>query len=101
MAAACGTNLDAAREAARRYRTGRAPSQHNPGLSPKSLENIHVMMHKAQGDAGAWGYLLSKPGHAGRSATIPSASETHVASGHSQWHAAIGVRWGPSEEREL
>jgi integrase len=61
MAAACETTLDAAREAARRYRCGRVPNEHNPGLSPKSIKNIHVMMHKALGDAVAWGYLLSNP----------------------------------------
>ncbi len=116
MAAACETTLDAAREAARRYRCGRVPSEHNPGLSPKSIKNIHVMMHKALGDAVAWGYLLSNPA---AQAVVPRSRRRqrrvagdlerrgarqvvnrrtrrpirrHLASGRNQRHAAIGTR---------
>ena len=89
MATACGTNLDAAREAARRYRTGRVPSQHNPGLSPKSLKNIHVMMHKALGDAVDWGYLLSNPA---TQAVVPR-SRRRERQPHAIWNVEELGRW--------
>ena len=61
MATACDTTLNAAREALRRYRRGRVPQQYAAGLSPKSVKNIHVLLHKAFSDAVAWGYLRFNP----------------------------------------
>jgi len=89
MATACGTSLDAAREAARRYRRGRVPSEHNPGLSPKSLKNIHVMIHKALGDAVAWGYLLANPA---AQAVVPRPTRRQKKP-HAIWNVEELGRW--------
>ena len=61
MATACGTSLNGAREAVRRYRRGRIPLEYNAGLSPKSVKNVHVLLHKAFSDAVAWEYLRFNP----------------------------------------
>ena len=65
------------------------PGEHNPGLSPKSLKNIHVMMHKALGDAVAWGYLLSNP--AGQ-AVVPRSRRLQKQS-HAIWNVEELGRW--------
>lgn len=83
------TTLDAAREAARRYRSGRVPSEHNLGLSPKSLKNIHGMIHKALGDAVAWGYLLSNPA---TQAVVPR-SRRRKTQPHAIWDVEELGRW--------
>jgi len=89
MATACATTLDAARQAARRYRRGRVPNIHNPGLSPKSLKNIHVMIHKALGDAVAWGYLLANPA---AQAVVPQ-SRRRQRQTHAIWNVEELGRW--------
>ena len=89
MAADCATTLDAAREAARRYRRGRVPNIHNPGLSPKSLKNIHVMIHKALGDAVAWGYLLANPA---AQAVVPQ-SRRRQRQTHAIWNVEELGKW--------
>ncbi|BCJ28282.1 site-specific integrase [Actinocatenispora sera] len=54
---ACGVTIHAARAAVRRYRAGRTPKAVNPGLDPKTVRNIHAMLHKALTDALAWHYV--------------------------------------------
>jgi integrase len=61
IAAACGTKLDAAREAIRRYKRGRTPVEYSAGLSVKSIRNVHVVMQLALKDAVRWDYLHSNP----------------------------------------
>ena len=61
MAAAGGTNLAGAQRAARRFRAGRMPKPYNPGLSAKTVRNVHVVMSKALRDAVTWGYLHTSP----------------------------------------
>jgi integrase len=61
MAAAGGTNLAGAQRAARRFRAGRTPKPYSPGLSAKTVRNVHVVMSKALHDAVAWGYLPTNP----------------------------------------
>lgn len=61
IAAACGTKLDAAREAVRRYRRGRIPAEYSPGLSIKSVRNVHVVVQLALKDAVRWDYLHANP----------------------------------------
>jgi integrase len=61
IAAASGTKLDAAREAVRRYKRGRTPAEYSPGLSVKSVRNIHVVVQLALKDAVMWDYLHSNP----------------------------------------
>ncbi|GAA4207486.1 site-specific integrase [Actinocatenispora rupis] len=54
---ACGVTIHAARAAIRRYRAGHKPKPVNPGLDPKTVRNIHAMLHKALSDAKAWHYV--------------------------------------------
>jgi integrase len=61
LAAATGATIYAAQAAARRYRAGRIPEQRDAGLAPKTVKNIHPMLHRAFGDAVAWRYLSFNP----------------------------------------
>ena len=57
----CGTTLHAARAAVRRYKSGIVPKQMTPGLAPKTVRNIHAMIHRALTDAVAWKYMNDNP----------------------------------------
>lgn len=57
----CGTTLNSARAAITRYKSGRIPKPHSPGLAPKTIRNIHAMIHRALADAVAWRYLSHNP----------------------------------------
>ncbi|GAB1694297.1 tyrosine-type recombinase/integrase [Krasilnikovia sp. M28-CT-15] len=56
-----GASIYAARAAVLRYRRGRLPVAMTPGLAPKTVKNVHRMLHRALSDAVAWGYLTSNP----------------------------------------
>lgn len=58
---ACDTTIHAAKAAVIRYRRGRVPTQRHTGLSPKSVRNIHRLLHRALKDAVAWQYLSFNP----------------------------------------
>ena len=90
MAAACDTTLNAAREALRRYRRGRVPQQYAAGLSPKSVKNIHVLLHKAFSDAVAWGYLRFNPAE---HAVVPRARRRDQAPVRRVWTIEELGRW--------
>lgn len=62
LSKACGTSYQAAvKEAVCRYRRGRVPEEYLAGLSPKSVRNIHRLLHRALSDAVAWDYLIFNP----------------------------------------
>jgi integrase len=61
IAAACNTTIYAARAAVARYQRGRVPAATSTGLSPKTVKNIHNMLHRALKDAVAWDYLMLNP----------------------------------------
>jgi integrase len=61
LAIATGATLYAAQAAVRRYRAGRIPELRQAGLAPKTVKNIHRMLHRAFGDAVAWRYLSFNP----------------------------------------
>ncbi len=61
LAAICGTTIHAASAAASRYRQGRTPTPKALGLAPKSVKNIHRMLHRAFKDAVAWQYISFNP----------------------------------------
>ncbi|MDQ2879911.1 MAG: site-specific integrase [Actinomycetota bacterium] len=61
LSKACGTSYQAAKEAVCRYRRGRVPAEYLAGLSPKSVRNVHRLLHRALGDAVAWDYLVFNP----------------------------------------
>jgi integrase len=58
---ACGTTTYGARAAVLRYRRGRVPKPKPPGLAPKTVKNVHRMLHRAFSDAVAWRYLEYNP----------------------------------------
>ncbi len=58
---ACETTLHAARAAVRRYKSGIIPKQMTRGLAPKTVRNIHAMIHRALVDAVAWKYINDNP----------------------------------------
>lgn len=57
----CGVTIHAARAAVLRYRRGRIPTATGAGLAPKTVKNVHRMLHRALRDAVAWDYLVSNP----------------------------------------
>jgi integrase len=61
MSKACGTSIYAARAAASRFRRGRAPIERTAGLAPKSVKNVHRLLHRAFSDAVAWQYMSMNP----------------------------------------
>ncbi|MCW2687812.1 MAG: integrase, partial [Mycobacterium sp.] len=61
LAAACDATIHAARSAVRRYRAGILPKPTPPGLAPKSVRNIHAMIHRALVDAVAWKFIPDNP----------------------------------------
>jgi hypothetical protein len=58
---ACGTTIHAARTAIRRYKSGIVPTELPPGLAPKTVRNIHAMIHRALVDAVAWKHIPYNP----------------------------------------
>jgi integrase len=58
---ACSTSIHATRKAIGRYRRGRVPVAKAPGLAPKTVRNVHRMLHRALSDAVAWRYLAHNP----------------------------------------
>lgn len=61
IAEKCGTTYNAARGALVRYRRGRVPVARSTGLAPKTVKNVHRMLHRAFKDAVAWDYLTFNP----------------------------------------
>jgi integrase len=61
IVAACGVTIYAARAAVLRFRRGRLPIDAGAGLAPKTVKNVHRMLHRAFTDAVAWDYLVSNP----------------------------------------
>jgi integrase len=61
VVAGCGVTIHAARAAVRRFRRGRVPIEHGAGLAPKTVKNVHRMLHRAFADAVAWDYIVTNP----------------------------------------
>jgi integrase len=61
IATACATSIHAARAAVSRYRRGRTPAKRSSGLAPKTVKNIHRLLHSAFKDAVAWHYITYNP----------------------------------------
>lgn len=58
IASATGAKLSTARAAARRFRAGVVPKAKSPGLEPKTVRNIHTMLHAALANAVGWRYVM-------------------------------------------
>jgi hypothetical protein len=56
-----GITIHAARKAVARYRAGRIPVATTPGLAPKTVKNVHRMIHLALATAVAWRYIDYNP----------------------------------------
>jgi hypothetical protein len=61
IAAHCQVSIYSARSAVARYRRGRVPVRSSAGLAPKTVKNVHRLLHRAFGDAVAWRYLAANP----------------------------------------
>lgn len=57
----CSVTIHASRKAINRYRRGRIPVTRTAGLAPKTVKNVHRMIHRALGDAVAWRYIEYNP----------------------------------------
>jgi integrase len=82
VAAACDVSRDAARSALMRYRRGRVAVPKPAGLSPKSVRNIHGLLHRALNDAVAWGYLFANPAH---HAVLPRRTVSNASGAQASW----------------
>jgi len=58
VAQASGASIHTARAALRRFRAGQIPVAKAPGLEPKTVRNIHVMLHAALANAVRWRYVV-------------------------------------------
>jgi integrase len=58
---ACKTTIQAARAAVRRYKSGIVPTKTTRGLAPKTVRNVHTLIHRALADAVAWKYIGNNP----------------------------------------
>lgn len=61
VAKACGVGYHAARKAVWHFQRGRIPEATVAGLLPKSVKNVHRLLHVSLRDAVAWGYIESNP----------------------------------------
>ena len=59
VAAAAGATIHVVRKALPRFRSRWVPPGRTPGLEPKTVGNVHEMLHKALTDTVAWGYRRS------------------------------------------
>lgn len=57
----CDMSIYAARSAVQRYRRGRIPVAQASGLAPKTVKNVHRMLHRMLSDAVAWRYIEYNP----------------------------------------
>jgi integrase len=86
----CKVTIYAARAAVGRYRRNRLPAKWSPGLAPKTVKNIHRMLHRAFSDAVAWAYLASNPAvHA----TLPREQRRGKGKKGATWTAEELNRW--------
>lgn len=58
VANAAGATVNAALKACRRFREGFVPKGKSPGLEPKTVRNVHTMVHAALANAVRWRYVL-------------------------------------------
>jgi integrase len=56
-----GVSYAGARRAVRRYEAGRTPAPLEPGLAPKTVKTVHIMLSSAMTTAVVWRYLTVSP----------------------------------------
>lgn len=70
-----GVTYAGARKAVQRYEAGRVPKEPTPGLSPKTVKTVHIMLSSAMATAVRWKYLSVNPTEAVRPPSV--AKRTH------------------------
>lgn len=90
VAKACGMPSATGRKAVGRYRRGRIPKVTTPGLEPKTIRNIHVVMNLALADAVRWGHLHSNPAE---HAIVPRRKRKPRGQAHDVWTVEQLARW--------
>jgi integrase len=90
IAAHCGVSIYAAQRAAARYRAGRLPVAKSPGLAPKTVKNVHRMLHRALADAVAWRYLEYNPAE---HASLPRESKKGTRNRGTTWTPEELAKW--------
>jgi len=65
-----GVSYAGARRAVRRYEVGRIPKPQPPGLAPKTVKTVHIMLSSAMTTAVAWRYLSVSPTAAVKPPTV-------------------------------
>jgi integrase len=61
LAEAAAVTYAAGVRALARYRAGRVPADYSPGLDPRSVQSVHIMLSRALNDAVKWKYLTENP----------------------------------------
>ena len=86
----CKVSVYAARHAVLRYRRGRIPVAKAPGLAPKTVKNVHRMLHRALSDAVPWQYITSNPA---THASLPRERRKRRAKTGATWSAEQLPAW--------
>jgi integrase len=71
-----GASIHTARAALRRFRAGAVPREKTPGLEPKTVRNVHIMMHSALTTAVRWSYVLDNAASHVRPPRVPRRKPT-------------------------
>jgi integrase len=76
VAEATGASLYTARAALRRFRAGVVPTTRTAGLEPKTVRNIHIMLHAALSNAANWRYVVENVAEQVRPPRVPRRKPT-------------------------
>lgn len=66
-----GVTYAAARRAVRRYEVGRIPKPYEPGLAPKTVKSVHIMLSSAMSVAVVWKYISLNPIRSVKAPSVP------------------------------
>lgn len=66
-----GVTYAAARKAFKRYEVGRVPGPAEPGLAPKTVLSVHIMLGSAMTTAKAWKYVSVNPMDSVKAPSVP------------------------------
>lgn len=69
-----GVTTAATRKAVKRYEAGRVPKKPTPGLAPKTVKSVHIMLGSAMTTAVTWKYLSTNPTDGVKPPSVPRRS---------------------------
>ncbi len=72
----CGVTIYAARAALPRFRRGRKPQGQGQGLAPKTVVNVHRILHRAWADFEAWKWVHRDAAKDAHPPTVPRQGRT-------------------------